>query len=245
VASREEIKKELTALIQRGAEIARNYSKPDPKRPDSHLEYQKWYSQALPLVRALAADRYEEFRRYYEPDPKRKSLGYGTYVIQDFIKGVVPSELRYPDFDSRSQMIGAVLNQVTIVAAVADRLDSLLSDLESVLFTDLKDAELSTAAALLKISPRAAGALAGVVLEAFLQRVADRDGVKIAKKNPTVSDLNERLKQARVYDVATWRKIGYLADIRNLCSHSKSIDPTPAQVAELIEGVNWAIKNVP
>lgn len=245
MSTRDVIKAAVAQLIKEGTDLLRAFVTPEKgKEPSFHFEYQKWYSKALPLVRSLAQDRYEEFRRYYDPDPKRKSLGYGDYVIQDFIKGVAPSKFHYPDFDTRSQSGQAFLNQIVILSSINERLDSVLSDLEGVLFADLKDAELATAHSLLKVSPRAAGALAGVILEAHLQRVANVHGVKIAKKAPTVSDLNDPLKQANVYDTATWRKISYLADIRNLCSHKKTTDPTPDQVIELIEGVNWAMKNV-
>jgi hypothetical protein len=86
--------------------------------------------------------------------------------------------------------------------------------------------------------------LAGVVLEGYLQKVANAHQVKIAKKSPTISDLNDPLKNTGIYDTATWRKISYLADLRNLCSHKKSADPSAEQAIELIEGVNWVIKNV-
>ena len=60
------------------------FRKPESKKEASFtFDYQKWYSKALPVVRRLAGDRYDEFKHYYEPDPKRKSLGYGTYVIHD------------------------------------------------------------------------------------------------------------------------------------------------------------------
>ena len=68
--------------------------------------------------------------------------------------------------------------------------------------------------------------------------------VKVPKKNPTISELNLVLKQASVYDTPTWRKIDYLGDIRNLCSHKKAVAPTLEQIEELILGVNWAVKNV-
>jgi hypothetical protein len=136
------------------------------------------------------------------------------------------------------------MNQVLILRSIRDRIDSVLSNLEAALFADLKDAELATATVLLKVSPRAAGALAGVILEAHLQRVAISRGVAIARKSPTLSDLNEPLKQAGVYDMASWRKITFLADIRNLCSHKKGDDPKGEQVQELLEGVNWALKTI-
>lgn len=239
------VKQALAELVQEGTQLVIAFRKPDSKSEASFtFDFQKWYSKALPVVRKLAADRYEEFKHYYEPDPKRKDLGYGSYVIHDFIKGVAPNRHRFPGFDTRKQVVQGFLNQIAILSAIVNRLDSVLADIESHMFADLKDAELATANTLLKISPRAAGSLAGVVLEAHLQRVATSHGVKIAKKSPTIADLNDPLKQDGVYETATWRKIGYLADLRNLCSHKKDIEPTAVQVMELIEGVNWAVKNV-
>ena len=75
----------------------------------------------------LAPDRYQEFKSYYEIDPKRKSLGYGTYVIQDFFKGVAPAAHRYPNFDTRSQTVKNTFNQLTIVHALSERIDSVLT----------------------------------------------------------------------------------------------------------------------
>jgi hypothetical protein len=43
--------------------------------------YQDWYTRTLPLVRTLAPDRFPEFRSYYEVDPKRKTMGPGSYVL--------------------------------------------------------------------------------------------------------------------------------------------------------------------
>jgi hypothetical protein len=245
VSSREEIKEALASLVKDGLTMLQNLRKKEkPEGFVVYFDYQNWYSKALPVMRALGADRLEEFKRYYEPDPKRKALGYGTYVIQDFLKGVAPGGYNLKDFDTKAQAAHCLLNQVALLTSVQERIDSVLSDLERALFADLKDAELSTASALLKVSPRAAGALAGVVLEAHLQRVADANQVTIKKRNPTMSDLNEPLKQAGIYDMPTWRKISYLADIRNLCSHKKGDDPRPEQVQELIDGVNWALKTI-
>jgi len=41
-----------------------------------------------------------------------------------------------------------------------------------------------------------------------------------------------------------WRKIQYLADIRNLCAHKKNEEATEEQVSELIDGVNGIVKTV-
>lgn len=239
------VKKALTDLVSEGIQLGVDFRCPkDPNVSTFAFDYQAWYSKALPVVRRLAVDRYDEFKRYYEPDSRRKVLGYGTYVIHDYIMGVVPSRSLYPDFDAKSRVAQSLSNQVAVLYSIVGRIDSVLADIESHLFADLKDAELATATALLKISPRAAGSLAGVVLEAHLQRVAANHAIKIAKKAPTIADLNDPLKQEGVYETSTWRKVGYLADLRNICSHKKDTDPTAAQVMELIEGVIWAVKTI-
>ena len=94
------------------------------------------------------------------------------------------------------------------------------------------------------INLRAAGALAGVVLERHLQRVAINHGIKITKASPTISDLNDPLKQAGIYGTALWRKIQLLGDLRNLCSHSKKREPKREEIEELISGVNSIIKTI-
>src|ERR1700722_14199559 len=60
---------------------------------------------------------------------------------------------------------------------------------------DLFDSELDAAAELSKSGfTRAAGALAGVVLEKHLAQVCDRHAIKISRKNPGISDFNGALK---------------------------------------------------
>jgi len=67
--------------------------------------------------------------------------------------------------------------------------------------------------------------------------VCDNHGVNLSKKLPTISVLNDALKNANVVDVPQWRFVQHLADIRNLCDHSKSREPTVEQVNDLIDGV--------
>ncbi len=241
--TKEKIKKELSELVDSGNVLLEKF-RDKKNKPSVHHDYQSWYTKALNVVQWLAPDRYDEFKGYYEPNPKRKSLGYGTYVIQDYLKSVAPGGYGSDNFDCRGQAAIGVYNQCTIIMSLAQLVDSSLANIETVLYADIQDGEIDSAAALVKVNPRAAGALAGVILEGHLQKVASTHGIKIAKKEPTISDLNEPLKQASIYDIAGWRKISYLADIRNLCTHKKDKDPTADQVVELVDGVRWAIKNI-
>lgn len=208
-----------------------------------HFEYQARYTKELRAVRALAPDQYHEFRKCYEPDPKRRGLGYVMYVIQDYIKGIAVNSILYPGLDSRKRTVQCLANQVVILGSLDSPIDSVLSNTKASLQADLQDVELETAKSLIKASPRAAGALAGAILESYLQEVAAIQQVKATKKNPTVSDFNDFLKQAGACDAATWRKIS-LADIPNMCTHRRSTDPTPEQAIELIEGADCVAEKV-
>ena len=68
--------------------------------------------------------------------------------------------------------------------------------------------------------------------------------VKIAKKLPVISVLNEALKEASIIDVPQWRFVQHLADIRNLCDHGKTKEPTVEQVNDLVAGVRKIIKTL-
>ncbi len=105
MTKREAIHKELAALYMEGAELAVSFQKKEEKQ--FNFDYQRWFTKALKAVASLASDRHAEFRGYYEINPKRKSLGYGTYVIQDYLKGVAPGGYQYEGFDARNQVLNA------------------------------------------------------------------------------------------------------------------------------------------
>ena len=114
-----------------------------------------------------------------------------------------------------------MVNQVQVLASLGSRIETVLANVEGHLLADIEDRELSAAAELAKSNVRAAGVLAGVVLERHLGQVALNRGLKLPKKDPTIGDLNETLKKESVYEIPTYRKIQYLADVRNICSHNK------------------------
>ncbi|WP_413998185.1 hypothetical protein ACMDB5_10370 [Flavobacterium sp. W1B] len=246
--SKEKLKKEIENSINECAKIILFLQGKLKKELESKFsfqhEYQIWYSKALKIVEFLGKDRFPEFKAYYEIDTKRKSLGYGRYYIQDYIKGVAPSSYQYPDFDTKDETLKNVYNQYTILVSIKERIDSILSDIHSNLLIELQDTELETAKVLVKVNLRASGVVAGVVLESYLGSVVKNHALSISKRNPTLSDFNEILKNNDIYDTTIWRKISYLADIRNICAHKKDVEPTKEQIEELITGVNWVMKNI-
>jgi hypothetical protein len=243
----EAINRELKSLLDEQAALVKQLDKLESTQIIAFgTAYQSWYTRAIKLIDALAPDRLDEFVGYYRIDPKRKTAHAGTYVIQDYVNGYGPAADTYgkKPFDEVNLTRIRLTNQLQILASVSSRIGHVLADVKGALLSELEDGELEAARALCSISLRAAGALAGVVLERHLQRAAENHRIILKKKEPTIADLNDPLKEKGAYGIPVWRKIQYLADIRNLCSHQKSADPSKEQVSELIDGVNAIVKSV-
>jgi hypothetical protein len=214
--------------------------------PSFPEEYQSWYSEAKVLVKQLLPDRLSDFVRLYEKPKPRKEITYENYRIEDYLQGLtVTKGWEKQKVVGPDAAISHFRQQIAIVKSVKARFESSLFDIRQLVQADLFDSELDAAEELAKHKfGRAAGAVAGVVLERQLRQVCDNHGVKITKKAPTIADLNDALKTADVIDTPQWRLIQHLADIRNLCDHSKKSEPTAGQVDDLIAGVTKITKTV-
>jgi len=207
-------------------------------------EYQAWYSEALVLVKQLLPDRLADFIRYYEKPKRRKSIDYENYRIEDYLQNLIVTRGGERIVGPKAA-IPHFRQQLAILKSAKRRFESSLFDIRQLVQADLFDSELEAAKELLKHKfLRAAGALAGVVLERHLRQVCDNHGIKVRKKSPTIADLNKVLKENEVIEIVQWRYIQHLADIRNLCTHDKKADPTLEQVVELIDGVAKVTKTV-
>ena len=212
--------------------------------PSFKNDYQPWYSEAKALVRQLLLDRLSDFTRYYEKPKSRKSLTYENYTIEDYLQGLAVgkgvSRVVGPD-----AAVPCFQQQLNIVKSIRERFQSSLFDIRQLAQADLFDSELDAAKELAKNKfTRAAGAVAGVVLERHLKEVCSNHDVAVRKKNPQISDLNDALKGETVIDTTQWRSIQYLGDLRNLCAHDKTMEPTADQVEDLLAGVVKVTKTI-
>lgn len=208
--------------------------------------YQAWYSESLLVVKQLIPDSVEDFRRLYEKPKSRKDISFENYHIEDYLQGLQVTR-GYDDaiVVDGSAAIPRFRQQIAILEAAKRRFSSSLFDIRHLVQADLFDSEIEAARELRKNGfARAAGAVCGVVLEQHVSEVCDSHTVKVAKKNPTIADLNDALRAASVIDMAQWRFIQHLGDIRNLCDHKKKAEPTPEQVLDLIDGVAKVMKTV-
>ncbi len=235
--------------------------------------YQRWYTEAGAVVGQLIPGRAAEFEQLYLGDGKRKSIDADTYNIQDWLtgrrlpraeKGTVPICRDQPSVGARPSgashkwglspfpPLGEVLAvslrlkaQLEILKSAEARLQSSLFEMRQLVQADLFDSEIDACRELAAHGfLRAAGAVAGVILERHLRQVAANHGVVIRKKEPTINDLNDKLKTAGVLDVPAWRQFQRLADIRNLCDHNKHREPHRTEVEELIAGTDRIVKTL-
>lgn len=217
------------------------------KLPSFNDEYQTWYSEARVLIKQLLPDRLDDFIRHYEKPRNRKKISYESYRIEDSLQGLVVTRA----WSSEEKVVGPEAaiphfqQQLNIVKAVRARFESSLFDIQQLVTADLFDTELDAASELAKKGfLRAAGALAGVVLEKHLRHTCENHSLTIRKKKPTISDYNNILKERDVIDVPMWRFVQHLADLRNLCDHDRNSEPTKDQLDEFIVGVRKVTKTL-
>jgi hypothetical protein len=211
--------------------------------PNVRQEYQAWYSEALALIRQLLPDRIEDFVGYYKPLKPRKELNVATYTISDLLQGITVSRAGEVIVGFNAAVM-PLQQQSLIVQALQNRFQSTLFDIRTLVQADLFDSELDAAEELNKKGfSRAAGMVAGVVLEGHLGAVAQQHSLSTGK-NPTIADLNDLLKKHDLLETPAWRFIQHLGDIRNVCGHKKDNEPTKESVSELIEGVRKVTKTV-
>ena len=212
------------------------------------LDYQSWYTECISFISQVAPERLDEFCAQYDP-PKataKYSAPIEKFGISQYLQGISVTDQHGEDvFDHHIIAMTRLSTQVTILQSMSRRLNSVLADIRGVVQADLFDSELAAARHLLSNGyERAAGAVAGVVLESHLQTVCANRSVKYRKRKPTINDLLRYLRENGAIDFRVERRIQALADVRNLCDHKRDRDPTSDEVSQLIDGVDNTIKTL-
>jgi len=214
---------------------------------DFEREYHIWYNQSFSILTYLLPDRLNEFELFYKGEQKRKAINSITFTIQDWLMGARAPVNKWDTkkaFDEFATVFMKFQMQFAILKSVKVKFESSLFNIKQLLQADLLDSEIDSSKELLKNGYlRASGVIAGVVLEAHLLQVCNSHNITI-KKNPTINDFNEILKQNNVIDIPNWRFIQRLGDLRNLCGHKREREPFKEEVEELINGVDKITKTL-
>jgi len=246
-----EIKTELSELRQIGESLLKSLSEYKNENKFNFFinNYEQWYSKALVVIKQLMPDRLDDFVLLYRND-KRKGITDNTYTISDAIQSIscIISKSDIFDLDIHyggpEKALSKLNQQLSMVAACCERLDSKLYDMKILLQSEIFDNEIETARHLLKNGHiRAAGAICGVIIESHFEKVAENHKIKMNKKAPTIADYNDTFKDV-IYDTIQWRFIQRLGDIRNLCVHKKNREPTKDEIEEFINGTDKLIKTI-
>ena len=236
VSVAERISVELQNLVSRGDKAKllideKNYS-------EFVAGYQNWYTRSLPVIQHLLPDRVDDFQRQYRAQ-KRKSIDVESYVLEDYLRGIGVMRGSSSVFDIHVTAAARFNVQVCILASAQARLSDTLANIRGFLQADLFNSELDAARHLKNNGHlRAAGAVAGVVLEGHLKELCQKHQVKVPKKKATLADYNQVLTAAHIYDGTDSLLIQRLATLRNLCDHKKTREPRPDEVEELIDGAD-------
>ena len=251
----ERYRTELRELVEVGNELLKLISKRDengnivPNESGTSFweQYHGWYTQAYVIVKHLIPDRLEEFEQLYKGDGRRTRVDQSNYSIQDWLNGVLAGHDQFGNvaFDRTLQMGRRFINQRFILASAEMRLDKVIFEIRQFVQADLLDSEIDSAREFMVNGfMREAGRTAGVALEKHLKQVVDNHNIQILKKNPSIGELNDLLKNDNILDIPSWRQIQWFADIRNICAHDRDREPTKEEIDELINGVDRYTKTL-
>ncbi len=252
---REKIKKKLDALIDEGDQIYsanifeydRNLLRNHPKdQQESAIKafaeiilpkraYQAWYDKAYEVVRIFSPRRLEEFEEFYTGNShiiKTDDLDSMNAGITHYLQSweLKRFETNIDFFETFEKKFRA---QIYILVGIKNNINHDLFHLESNFQYGLSKSELDIAKELKENKHlRAAGAIAGVVIEVHLRAVATKRNITLPT-NPQMKHYNEALK-GKAYDATITKQIELCSIIRNRCAHASDNPPTDDEVNTII-----------
>jgi len=194
-------------------------------------DYHEWYSGVLALVEGNMPSRANEIIARHQGI---KGTKYDALTPM-----IVLLQSQEMTFEKQVELASCISHMQSVVASIPAYMDARLYDVELAVAQAYVRDELSETEVLLKSGHvRAAGTIAGVLLERHLKLLCDRHHPPIKyTKSAGISKLNDLLKDSGVYDVAQWRKIQWMGDIRNGCDHARTSEPRKEDVRDLISEV--------
>ncbi len=199
-------------------------------------EYYAWYDRAYEVVRILRPRKLKEFERLYygnqnvENDVNLNVMMAGT---KNYIQGWV-FQKNNQTIDFFYTFLINFMAQQNILSAIYQNFDNPLFNLERDIHLEIYKSEMDIAKDLEKQGNlRTAGAIASVILEVHLKKLAVKHGIKDKETN-SIADYNSFLKGKGVYDNILADQIKPCRKIRNKCVHTNQEDPTAGEVSSII-----------
>jgi hypothetical protein len=233
---RDQLRFELGVLLASGRELSTYVRRENLDPRDVNERYQVWYTQTLRLVGRVLSERRREFEGFYRSDQDDRDQSATISAILGSLSGPrATGEKR----EALAGLFDPGLEQATFLHLLGMQLAILASASPPLLPEERRpERELRVARLLLaKGHRRAAGAVAGVVLERHLRKVALRHDLALSESDSSsLPRLNRSLRKAGVCDSARLRQIARLAELCDSCIRSKK-RISPKVVSELLSGV--------
>lgn len=197
--------------------------------------YNSFYTRTLLVLSKILPERLDEFKECYISNNPNTLYDISRYLLHVQCINLKGSYEIYA--------IKQFERQLGFLEAAKDLINTTCYNIENDIRYHVYIDELDAAEHLLKRNYiRAAGSVAGVVLENHLKVVCksisniDLDG------NETLSKYNALLKN-QIGDIL-WGRIDAISRIRNLCDHAKDSNPTKNDVQFLINETKEIIREV-
>ena len=240
---RDRLRFELGVLLASGRELGAFVKSEDLDPRDVNERYQVWYSQTLRLVECVLWERRREFESYYRSDQESRDQPATISAILGSLSGTRASG------EKREALAGLFdpgLERGTFLRLLGMQLAILASAVPLLLAEERRpDRELQAARRLLsKGHRRAAGVVAGFVLERHLSTVAQRHDLALPKSGPSsLRRLHRSLRKAGVCSAPRSRQIERLVKLSDSCVRAKRRISVKV-VSELLSGVEETLRHV-
>lgn len=186
---------------------------------DFFPKYRNWYSLAMAIMeRNYDKDSIDDFKKSY------KSITFqcnGEYITKE----------------EQIQIEASFKHQMILLRSLPSYIEGKIYDLELNIATTIMGDELKEAKLLLdRKFIRAAGAVAGVILERYLKTQLNRANppIKYGEK-ATLGSLIEKIEASGLFEETIIQKLRYLNAVRIKCDHDKEDEPQEIEVKELID----------
>ena len=138
-----------------------------------------------------------------------------------------------------------VLTQCDILEAAAASLTTSLHKFQLFAQRNLFNSELLAAYDLRENGfNRASGVMAGAILKRFFANFVKSRPLALHKKNPSLYDYAQKLKEENIIDTHDWSLILRLGDLYKRCLMVKDAEPENKEIDELFLGVDRIIKTL-
>jgi hypothetical protein len=208
----------------------------------STTKYPAWYRKVLRVMHRLTVQRSHDATDHSRG---RQDARQAASSATETSMGVAILQTGETISRVRMTFLTRLSHQLRILNSVKDGLEYVLADLQSTLYGEVGDHILITAYELFHHGQRrAAGALAWVLLEVHLAKVATKYRVTIPPKSSGLATLNAALKCGGIYDVEVWRFIQSLGALGHACVSAPAYEPTVDALTAFLQGVQLIRKRV-